>query len=268
MIARYHRRFAASRQSRGVIAFPWYGGKVKFLHWLMPLLPPTPQYCEPFAGSASVLLNRPLSNVETLNDIDSEVVNFFRILRDHPSEIERLLRRTPYSREEFNVAGVRASVDVERARRFFVRIRQSWGSRGTSWSYCVRGKAQGVNTWNRCLPALEAVAARLRKVQLENSPAVDVIRRFDHRDTLFYCDPPYPHQSRVATSAYRFELNDDDHRALADALRAIKGKAAISGYRCALMDRLYRGWRRVDCPFTTLSVKRGRSLRESLWLNW
>src|SRR5580704_16426614 len=109
-----------------LIVFGWYGGKFSHLEWLLPLLPMTPYYCEPFAGSGAVLLNRPPSGVETYNDLDGEVVNFFKVLRDDPQELQRLIALTPFSREEFAAACEldEALTALERARRFYVRARQ------------------------------------------------------------------------------------------------------------------------------------------------
>src|SRR5580692_8004016 len=109
------------------IAFGWYGGKFSHLEWLLPLLPACHHYCEPFAGSAAVLLNRAPSPVETYNDLDGEVVNFFRTLRENPDEVIRRIGLTPFSREEFSIACEPHPVgltDIERARRFFIRARQ------------------------------------------------------------------------------------------------------------------------------------------------
>jgi DNA adenine methylase len=109
------------------IAFGWYGGKFSHLEWLLPLLPKCQHYCEPFAGSAAVLLNRQPSPVETYNDIDGEVVNFFRVLRDQKDKLVEAIGLTPFSREEFFRA-LQANgdtwSDLERARRFFIRARQ------------------------------------------------------------------------------------------------------------------------------------------------
>ena len=112
------------RKPRGgkVIAFGWYGGKFSHLSWLLPLLPECHHYCEPFAGSAAVLLNRPPSPVETYNDIDGEVVNFFKVLRDRREELIQAIALTPFSREEFATAvtSPREPIgEVEQARRFF-----------------------------------------------------------------------------------------------------------------------------------------------------
>jgi DNA adenine methylase len=118
---------ARSRNGRRKIAFGWYGGKFSHLEWLLPLLPDAHHYCEPFGGSAAVLLNRPPTPVETYNDLDGEIVNFFRVLRDKKADLVEAIGLTPFSREEFYIAceppGKRIS-NLERARRFFVRARQ------------------------------------------------------------------------------------------------------------------------------------------------
>ncbi|MGH9352527.1 MAG: DNA adenine methylase, partial [Terriglobia bacterium] len=111
-----------------LIAFGWYGGKFSHLDWLLPLLPECHHYCEPFGGSAAVLLNREPSPVETYNDLDGEVVNFFRVLRDQKEELLEVIGLTPFSREEFFIAVSKNGGNIsnlERARRFFVRARQA-----------------------------------------------------------------------------------------------------------------------------------------------
>lgn len=114
---------------------------------------------------------------------------------------------------------------------------------------------------------LPQVAQRLLRVQIENRPAIDVIRLYDDKATLFYCDPPYPHESRGDTKAYGFEMNDQEHVELAGAINQVIGKAAVSGYRCDLMDTLYKGWNRFDAPPKKChSVKATRS--ETLWMNY
>src|SRR5215211_4704182 len=109
------------------IAFGWYGGKYSHLDWLLPLLPQSEHYCEPFGGSAAVLINRAPSPVETYNDLDGEVVNFFRVLREQKDELIQAIGLTPFSREELKIAinsGDNIS-DLERARRFFIKARQT-----------------------------------------------------------------------------------------------------------------------------------------------
>jgi DNA adenine methylase len=269
----------ARRRGAKRIVFGWYGGKFSHLDWLLPLLPDAHHYCEPFAGSAAVLLNRAPAPVETYNDIDGAVVNFFRVLRESPDELTRLIALTPFSREEFHDAVTAAEADVpplERARRFYVRARQArTGLAQTAtlgrWANCrntSRGGMSGVvSRWFGGVEALPGIGERLLRVQIENRPALDVIRLYDGPDTLFYCDPPYLHETRGDRNAYGFEMDAADHAALADTLRGIRGKAAVSGYRCALMDRLYDGWRRFDAePKHCHSIKRLR--RECLWMNY
>jgi DNA adenine methylase len=273
--------YAQSPKARGggLIAFGWYGGKYSHRNWLLPLLLKCHHYCEPYGGSAAVLLNRDPSPVETFNDIDGEVVNFFRVLRDKKKRLVEAVGLTPFSREEFCIAvcaeGNGVS-DVERARRFFVRARQArTGLAQTAslgrWANCKNTSRAGmsgvVSRWLGSVEALPQIAERLLRVQIENRPALEVIHIYDDKRMFFYCDPPYPHQSRGDAKAYQYEMSDSEHRELADALHGIKGKAAISGYRCDLMDSLYRGWRRHDAPPKLChSVKKMR--QEALWTNY
>ena len=276
----------ATTLRRKLIVFGWYGGKFSHLSWLLPLLPECHHYCEPFAGSAAILLNRDPSPVETYNDIDGEVVNFFRVLRDHKDRLIESIGLTPFSREEFyrsingngngSGAGHKGISEIERARRFFVRARQArTGLAQTAslgrWANCKNttraGMAGVVSRWLGSVEALPEIAARLLRVQIENRPASDVIRLYDDKQTLFYCDPPYLHATRGDKRAYGFEMDEDEHRNLAEALHSCKGNVALSGYRCNLMDRLYKGWRRFDAPEKYChSVKKLR--QESLWMNY
>lgn len=189
-----------SRCPRGgkKIVFGWYGGKFSHLDWLLPLLPYTDQYCEPFAGSAAVLLNRTPSKVETYNDIDGDVVNFFQVARDRPEELTRAIALTPFSREEFYRAIHASAVGVsklERSRRFYVRARQArTGLAQTAtlgrWANCKNTSRAGMSRWLGGVEALPEIAERLARVQIENRPALDIVKIYDDKNTLFYCDPP------------------------------------------------------------------------------
>jgi len=269
------------RKSKKLIAFGWYGGKFNHLDWLLPLLPYTTHYCEPFGGSAAVLLNRKPSPVETYNDIDGEVVNFFKVIREKKDELIYAIGMTPFSRREFQLA-IEANgngsglSDIERARRFFVRARQvrtglAQTASAGRWANCLAtsraGMAGAVSRWLGSVEALEYIASRLLRVQIENDDAFEVIRRYDSSDTLFYCDPPYPHESRGDPKAYRYEMSNDNHEKLAKLLKSVKGKAAISGYKCELMQRLYKDWYvHVGKPKKALSIKSERT--EILWTNY
>jgi DNA adenine methylase len=264
---------------RKLIAFGWYGGKFNHLDWLLPLLPKCHHYCEPFAGSAAVLLNRQPSPVETYNDLDGEVANFFRILRNQRDELVQAIGLTPFSREELYLSlssNGHPCSDVERARRFFVRARQArTGLAQTAslgrWANCKNtsraGMAGAVSRWLGSVTTLPEIALRLLRVQIENRPATDVIRLYDGPETLFYCDPPYVHSSRGDTKAYLFEMTDPEHGELAEVLNGCKARVAVSGYRCDLMDTLYKGWKRHDAPVKQChSIKKPR--HESLWTNY
>lgn len=267
------------RSRRRRIVFGWYGGKFNHLDWLLPLLPEAHHYCEPFSGSAAVLLNRAPSPVETYNDIDGEVVNFFRVLRDQGAELEPAIALTPFSREEFHraIADDRQGVsDLERARRFYIRARQTrTGLAQTAtlgrWANCKDTSRAGmsgvVSRWLGGVEALAGIWTRLLRVQIENRPAADMVRLYDSKNTLFYCDPPYLHDTRGDSSAYGFEMDQDEHIALAAVLQGCTGKVAISGYQNDLVDKLYKGWRRFDAPLKQChSIKKER--QECVWMNY
>ena len=271
----------AARRRRRMIAFGWYGGKFSHLDFILPNLPEDAEhFCDVFGGSAAVIINRQPAPVETYNDIDSELTNFFRVLRE-PATSEQLIRAiglTPFSREELVIACTpdREIDPLERARRFFVRARQTrTGLAQTSsegrWAHCVltsrAGMAGAVSRWLGSVEGLSEIVQRLQRIQIENVPALELIERYDTERTLFYLDPPYVHESRGDSSAYGVEMTDVDHTDLAESLLEIKGRAAISGYRSDLYDDLYRDWRRIDAdPKLCNSVRSER--QECLWVNY
>ncbi len=262
------------------ILFGWYGGKFSHLDWLLPLLPKCHHYCEPFAGSAAVLLNRPPSPIETYNDLDGEVVNFFRVLRDRGSEIEKAIALTPFSREEFAIACKLDPdvADVERARRFYIRARQvRTGLAQTAtigrWANCKNTSRAGmsgvISRWLGGVEQLDTICQRLLRVQIENRPATDVVKLYDSPRTLFYCDPPYVHDTRGDSNAYKYEMTDEQHKELADTLNSAKGQVAFSNYDCDLLADLYpaRRWHKTyGQPRTNHSTK-GKRI-EVLWTNY
>lgn len=262
-----------------LIAFGWYGGKFSHLNWLLPLLPKCHHYCEPFAGSAAVLLNRAPSPVETYNDVDGEVVNFFRVLRNEKESLVQAIALTPFSREEFALAVSpqrEPLSDIERARRFFVRARQArTGLAQTAslgrWANCKNTTRSGmsgvVSRWLGSVEMLPLLAERLLRVQIENRPAEAIVQLYDDPGTLFYCDPPYVHESRGDSKAYAYEMSDADHAKFAQLLRLCKAKIVVSGYRSQLYDRLYKGWRRIDAESKACHSTKGMR-QESVWVNF
>ncbi|SRR5579884_224079 len=266
--------------SKKLIPFGWYGGKFSHLEWLLPLLPSCYHYCEPFAGSGVILLNREPSPIETYNDLDGEVCNFFRVLRDQKEALVQAIGLTPFSREEFaNACKLDPTLsELERARRFYVRARQvRTGLAQTAsvgrWANCVGTSRSGmsgvISRWLGGVDALPIIAERLLRVQIENRPAIDVIKLYDSKETLFYCDPPYVHVTRGDSKAYSNEMSDEQHVLLSEALNDVRGKVAISNYDCPLMNRLYpskRWFKTVSGPRTIHSTKDRRS--EVLWTNY
>lgn len=272
-------RRVARRRMKRRIAFGWYGGKFSHLDFLTPLLPANAEhFCDLFGGSASVLMNVGPYPVETYNDLDAELVNFFRTLRNQQDELIKVIGLTPFSREELRLAcqADQNLSDVERARRFYVRARQTrTGLAQTSsagrWAHCVltsrAGMAGAVSRWLGSVEGLSEIAQRLMRVQIENAPALEVIARYDTKATLFYADPPYVHEARGDSSAYGYEMNDNDHVALAETLGGIRGRAVVSGYRTDLYDELFSDWRRVDAPVRLCHATR-TPRQESAWLNF
>ena len=269
----------ARQRRRKMIAFGWYGGKYVHLDFILPHLPlDAEHFCDVYGGSATVLINRPPAKVETYNDLDSELVNFFSVLRNSPDDLIRAIGLTPFSREELANA-CRPDPELpplERARRFYVRARQTrTGLAQTSsegrWAHCIltsrAGMAGAVSRWLGAAEGLPQIAQRLQRVQIENAPALEVIARYDTPKTLFYLDPPYVHGSRGDSAAYGHEMSDGDHEDLARLLRRIRGRAVLSGYRSDLYDELFSDWWRVDAAEKQCNSSKG-ARAESLWLNF
>ena len=269
----------AKKRRRKMIAFGWYGGKYVHLDFILPHLPSDAEhFCDVYGGSAAVIINRVPAKVETYNDLDTELVNFFAVLRDQPDELIREIGLTPFSREELVRAcnSTTGLEPLERARRFYVRARQTrTGLAQTSsegrWAHCVltsrAGMAGAVSRWLGAVEGLPEIAQRLQRVQIENAPALEVMERYDTPRTLFYLDPPYVHGSRGDSAAYGYEMTDNDHRDLACLLHRIEGRAVLSGYRSALYDELFADWHRVDAP-TRLCNSSKEKRTESLWMNF
>jgi DNA adenine methylase len=268
-------------RKRKKIAFGWYGGKYSHLDWLLPLLPQSPHYCEPFAGSAAVLLNRNPAPVETYNDLDGEVVNFFKVLRDNSDELVRLIALTPFSREEYFTAiyGEAETIsNVERARHFYIRARQTRTGLAQKaslgrWANCKNTSRAGmsgvVSRWLGGVDALDTIAERLLRVQIENRPATDIISLYDDAETLFYCDPPYLHETRGDANAYAYEMDEAQYQEFAETINNCKGLAAVSGYDHPIMDKLFKKGKWIKSFEEKKLIHSTKDLRqEVLWTNY
>lgn len=260
-------------------AFRYHGGKFRLAPWVHQHLPAHHVYVEPFGGAAGVLLTKPRSYSEVYNDLDGDVVNFFRVLQD-PIMRERLIEAcvlTPSARSEFDLAWELTPDPVDRARRLLVRAQMGFGSAGATKgktgfridSQRAYGTAQQL--WIRFPEGLRAVAERFTGVLIENRPAVAVMTQHDSPQTLHYVDPPYMHETRVMQSGkagyYRHEMNADQHQELLDCVLTLEGMVVLSGYRTELYDQALCGWRRVETK-ARISAGRGCTTRtECLWIN-
>lgn len=268
-------------QGKKLIPFGYYGGKFSHLDWLLPLLPECHHYCEPFAGSGAVLLNRKPSKVETYNDLDGEVVNFFRVLRSKKEKLIEAIGLTPFSREEFALACELCPglSNFERARRFYIRVRQvrtglvQTASLGR-WANCKntsrRGMSGVISRWLGGVATLADIAERLLRVQIENRPAVELIKLYDSPQTLFYCDPPYIHETRGDAKAYSNEMNNQAHEELAQVLNSVQGLVAVSNYDCDYINKkLYpsKKWFKTTGLKKTIHSTKDKRV-ESLWTNY
>jgi len=236
----------------------YYGGKTRLAPWIVSLMPAHRVYVEPFAGSAAVLFAKTPARHEIINDLDDDVVNFFRVLRERPDEIEIACRLTPYARTEYShCAGTDPTVDdLERARRWWVRSSQSFAkvaNVGTGWATSIeRGSNNARSAWNR-LSYFALAANRLGGVVIECRDALDVIDRYDAADGVIYADPPYLGATRTSIAGgrrpngdYTVEYHTEaQHRTLAEALTTARATVLISGYPSPLYEGLYRGWHRV-----------------------
>lgn len=230
---------------------PYFGGKHNMAGKLSPLFPSHQTYVEVFGGAGSLLFAKMPSPVEVYNDIDSDLVNFMRVLRDQklfPDFYHRACL-SPYSREEWTFCRDHLNDDpnpVERARRFFVLARFSFsGLVGNSFGICVTGSKSGMvqkaSAYHGVLGILPRLSERMTSVLIENRDFRTIIRLYDTENTFFYLDPPYVPETR-RSGAYKHEMTTDDHRELLEILRTIKGKAMLSGYPNDLYDSL--GWRK------------------------
>jgi len=247
----------------------WVGGKGLMVTKLLSLVPPHKIYVEVFGGGASLLFGKTPSPVEVYNDLDSGLVNFFRVLRDPEmfAKFHSLVSLTPYSREEYNLC--RASWEecddeIIRAYRWFVVARMSFGGHfAHSWGNVVttscRGMASTCSQWLSTIDMLPLIHERLMRVQIENADFRNILTRYDTPDALIYCDPPYVPDTR-RDGRYKHEMSLQDHSELVEILLKVKAMVILSGYRHSIHTQLEQaGWERKDYETSCHAAARTRA---------
>jgi len=255
--------------------FTYFGGKLTLAPRIAALFPPHAHYVEPFAGSLAVLLAKPPSRMETVNDLDSDLMTFWRVLRDDPPGLERACALTPHSRVEYQASYDRPAdlPDLERARRVWVCLTQGRVGqlKRTGWRHYLdpAGSSIGMPGYlagyvARIAPACE----RLARVSLECRPALELVEAFaPYGDVLMYVDPPYLGSTRRSGGYAHDMYAEAEHRELAGALSTVRGTVVLSGYPSPLYDGLYAGWHRVDIATSTGQGGTWESRTEVLWSN-
>ena len=249
-------------------ALKYYGGKWKTAPWIISFFPEHTNYLEPCGGAASVLLQKQPASLETYNDMDGRVVNFFKVLRENPGELIRQIRLTPWARQELMASRKLSGDPIEDARRFFVSSWQAFSHATQSWR-CQKSYTTRQRTPSRDMIEIDhllMIARRLQRVQLEHGDALGVIKKFDHEETLIYFDPPYLACVRRHVDRYAFETDDTFHGQAAELLRNAKGMVIVSGYACPEYQALYEnhGWMRHD---KNVTCNAGAKRTESIWLS-
>jgi len=263
----------------------WHGGKSYLAKRLIALMPEHTHYAEPFAGGLSVLLRKSCEGIsETVNDLNSELSNFWRVLADPQlfHRFYRIVEAIPLSQQLFDcvdASGVLWMSDhrkISRAIKFFVRARQS--RQGLMRDYTTptrrtrRGMNEQVSAWLTAVDGLPDVHRRLRRVEIRNMPAVEFIRKYDHAGALFYCDPPYLHQTRSSIDEYACEMTEEQHEELLDRLPCINGKFLLSGYPSEMYDDWAgrHGYRceRFEIDNKASSAKQKPVKTECVWMNY
>ena len=259
-------------------SLPYYGGKSPLARgsgpWVNSLLPAERKvlYCEPFFGMGGVLMGRPPSHVEIVNDLNDRIVNWWLVIRDKWEDFMAAYEYTPRARGIYEWAydhlDDTSIGDIRRALALTVVLEQGLvhgdSTNRKAWAICYN---PSVGSLPRRRPEMiRALSDRMRDVQIECRDAVDVISSAAHiEDAIIYCDPPY---RTSGTQAYR--LGDGvDTDALTDVLRACKGKVAISGYH-GEWDHL--GWRVEDFQTIRVTMHAGKNTtsprKERLWMNY
>lgn len=256
---------------KAIVKYP--GSKWSIADWIISFFPEHHSYLEPYFGSGAVLFNKPRSHIETVNDLDGNVVNLFECIREDPERLARAIYLTPYARGVYDRAFTEEPADrFDKALNFYIRLNMGRGFRTNGekvgWKNDVQGRerAYAAQDWLKLPEKIMLTSERLRGVQIENRPAIEVIKRFNHENVLIYCDPPYMFQTRSGKrKQYRHEMIDADHVELLNLLLEHKGPVILSGYESELYNMMLKGWNRYE---TTSYSQVCSKKREVIWMNY
>lgn len=252
-----------------VLKYP--GSKWGIAKKIISYFPEHHSYLEPYFGSGACLFNKEPSAIETVNDLDNRVYLLFKMVRQQPEKIARMVAETPFCRQEYEQTFNQApQTDMEIVRQFLVQCWQGHGFRvnghKVGWKNDVQGReaAYAVNNWNALPQWIMDAAQRLKQVQITNEPAQELIKRFNYPNVLIYADPPYLLKTRRGKQ-YRHEMTDNEHELLLLLLLQHKGPVVLSGYRSQLYDDYLTNWYSIDMP----GRAEGGAIRtETIWMNF
>lgn len=257
--------------------FRYPGSKWSIAEWIISHFPEGYEkmvYLEPFVGSGAVFFNKQPGAVETINDLDGDIVNLFYILRERPEDLKRVLSLTPYSREEYDRSFEPCEDPLERARRYMVKTTQAIGAKldgKCGWRNHKQMKIGGTACkWGGITETIDAAASRLRGdttnlVQIEHMDAFRLILRYNSPDVLMYLDPPYVRSTRKSVKLYKHEMDDAGQAELLELITKSRAKIVISGYQSDLYDNALKGWYKDKIMSQTTSAEMAE---ETIWMNY
>ncbi len=256
-----------------VLKYP--GSKWSSADWIIDNFPDEYEkmtYLEPYFGSGAIFFSKKRSKIETINDIDDNVVNLFRVIRQNPLELMRAINLTPWSRSEYELSYNQTEDGVEKARRFMVRCWQAIGTKTsdiTGWSNNIKPVDTGSSRWSRLEKSILKTAKRLKHdgmniVQIESMPAVELIKRYKKEYVFIYLDPPYLLSTRSGR-IYKCEMTEVEHIKLLETIKEHPGPVMISGYDSDIYNECLKGWFTDTKP---TKCEMGKDATEKIWMNY
>ncbi|NBI08086.1 DNA adenine methylase [Senegalia massiliensis] len=251
----------------------WPGAKWSIANKIISLMPEHKIYLEPFFGSGAVFFSKAPSFTEVINDLDSQVTNLFKIIRDYPGELAEKILLTPYSRDEYKECHKIQGNEIEKARRFLARsnmARAGMQYYTSSWRHAgpvlgAKCNQRVIGEWNKLPRRILEAAERLKDAEIENTDALKLIKKYNHKDCLIYVDPPYLLSTRKQRYYNEEMTESEEHIELIKSLKYHSGTVMISGYESDLYNELLEGWAKHE--FYT-NAEQGKKRKEIIWTNY